>query len=83
MQIVIDHHFDTLGNLVGVQFIDTADPVVQAMLTAFKGNSAAQTTAGYLETSNHPSYKGKTRWQVILSEVVRLNDATARGILGV
>lgn len=31
----------------------------------------------------HPLYNGKTRLQVLLAEVVRLNDAAARAVLGV
>jgi hypothetical protein len=83
MLIEIDHHFDTTSALVGTQFIDTAAPVVQVMLAALKGSPSAQAVAGYSEVSNHPRYEGKTRWEVLVAEVVRLNDATARGILGV
>jgi hypothetical protein len=84
MTIVFDHYVDPVTGVVfGNQSIDTSDPAVQAMLTAAKVSAAAQTTAGYSVMSNHPSYPGKTRWQVILAEVVRLNDAAARGILGV
>jgi hypothetical protein len=83
MKIVFDHDVDAAGNILTSHYVDTTDPNVQAMLTTVKVSAAAQTTAGYGVMSNHPGYPGKTRWQVVLSEVVRLNDATARGILGV
>jgi hypothetical protein len=84
MVIVFDHYIDqSTGFVFGTQSIDTADPAVQAMLTAVKASPAVQTSAGYSVMSNHPSYPAKTRWQVILVEVARLNDPIARGILGV
>jgi hypothetical protein len=83
MQIIFDHDVDAKGNIVASHLIETSDPAVQAMLTAVKVSAATQTAAGYSIMSNHPTYPGKTRWQVILAEVVRLNDVAARGILGV
>jgi hypothetical protein len=83
MQIIFDHDVDAKGNIIATHFIETLDPAAQAMLAAVKVSAATQTTAGYSVMSNHPTYPGKTRWQVILAEVVRLNDAAARGILGV
>lgn len=38
---------------------------------------------GWDQLANHPLYPGKTLMQVLLAEVVRLNDAAARGVLGV
>jgi hypothetical protein len=83
MLIIFDHDLDAQGNTITNHVIDTANPAVQAMLTATKATVAAQTLAGYSQITKHPSYVGMTRWQAILGEVVRLNDVTARGILGV
>lgn len=83
MIIVIDHHLDVNGVTQAVQFIDTADPAVQTLLTSLKGNVAAQVAAGYGVITKLLAYPGQTRWQAILGEVVRLNDTTARPLLGV
>lgn len=83
MIIVFDHDFDSTGGILSTHSIDTSTAIVQTMLTALKGNVAAQVTAGYAVISKHPSYVGQTRWQAVIGEVVRLNDSTARGILGV
>lgn len=83
MKIAFDHDVDSQGNIVGTHFIDTSDPAVQSMLTALKSNVAAQTTAGYGIVSKMPTYTNQTRWQAILGEAIRLNDVTARGLLGV
>lgn len=83
MRIIFDHETLPDGTITAVHSIETSDPAVQAMLTACKGNAAAQVTAGYGVPSKVPTYNGQTRWQAVLGECVRLNDATARGILGV
>lgn len=83
MKIVIDRYLDAQGNVAVTHILDTSDPAVQAMLTALKGNAAAQTTAGFGVITNLPAYPGQTRWQAILGEVVRLNDTVARPLLGV
>lgn len=83
MKIIIDRDVDSAGNTICSHVIDTSDPAVQAMFTVLKGNVVAQTAAGYGVITKHPSYLGQTRWQAVLGEVVRLNDLTARGILGV
>ena len=64
-------------------YIDTNDPVVQSILASLKDSVDARIKAGYEEISDHVSYKGKSRWEVIKAEVVRINDPVGRGILGV
>ena len=83
MHIIFDHDLFPDGSVSATHSIDTSDPAVQAMLTSLKGNVANQTTSGYNVPSKLSAYNGQTRWQAVLGEVVRLNDATARGILGV
>lgn len=38
---------------------------------------------GWDQPANHPLYPGKTVLQVLRGEIVRLNDAAARAVLGV
>lgn len=83
MIITIDHEFDGFGKVVGFHRIDTSDPNVQAMFTALKGDPVAIAKAGYGDVTKLPAYQGKTRWEVILEEVIRLDDKTARPLLGV
>lgn len=83
MRIIFDHDLMSDGSIAAIHYIETSDPAVQAVLTSAKAGLAAQTTAGFNVLTKHPSYLGQTRWQAILGEVVRLNDTTARPILGV
>lgn len=83
MIIVFDHDLNLDGSILSNHFIDTSSAAVQAMLTSNVSTVANQVSSGYSVMSKHPTYPGKTRWQVILAEVVRLNDTTARTILGV
>lgn len=83
MRIQFDHEVAADGSITVIHTIETSDPAVQAMLTACKGNPAAQNAAGYSVITKHVGYVGLTRWQAVLGEVIRLNDVTARGFLGV
>ena len=38
---------------------------------------------GWDVISKHPAYQGMTRLEVLVAEIIRLNDAPARGVLGV
>lgn len=83
MTITFDAEFATDGTFLGAHKLDTADPQVQTMLAALKGNPAAIAKAGFGDATKLPPYPGKTRWEVIEAEVIALDDKPARAILGV
>ena len=81
--IVIDVDLDEHGNVAARHVLDTADAASIALLTNLKASAVLQGQHAYSVVSKHPNYPGKTRWQVLLAEVVRLNDLSGRTALGV
>lgn len=79
--------FDTVyfedGSTAGVVTVDTSDPAAQKTLQGLVDKTLDLNASGWGEISKHPGYEGKTRLDVLQAEVVRLNDAEGRKILGV
>ena len=83
MRIEFDHVPDTDNLTVGIQFILTEDPVALATLVELKNGNLDMTQSGWDVISGHPDYKGRTRYQVAIAEIVRKDDKGARSALGI
>lgn len=59
-------------------FIDVVD-----FLKGIHAGTIPIAGSGWDQLSNHPNYRGKTHLQVVVSEVIRLNDAATRATLGI
>jgi len=96
MLIEFDFDFDAGGNIIAKHIWDSSpanvithpDGVtgkVHALIVMklVKDGSPLVKQHGWDVVSKHPTYPGKTRLQVLLAEIVRLNDTPARALLGV
>ena len=83
MLIDIDFDLDAEGGILARQQVDTSDVNSLDMLVDLQKGRKNQTQAGWDVMSKHPQYPGKTRFEVMLAEIVRLDDKEARGALGV
>jgi hypothetical protein len=97
MRIEFHYDLDQFGNVSGIHYVETTPsdqykvnhpaydgPIDFIHLAAawVSGNIPVVGT-GWDLPSSHPSYPGKTRLEVLVAEVIRLNDTEARKILGV
>jgi hypothetical protein len=98
MRIEFDYSFDTSGNVSAKHFVETTpgdqDKATHPMLgpdpvdfihlaAAWVSGKIPVAGTGWDMQSSHPSHPGKTRLEVFVAEVIRLNDTEARKILGV
>jgi hypothetical protein len=97
MRIVVDQHQHAAGLFVDHvlhterapwnQIPDPRNVLVKMdmidFLALLQSTPALAVGTGWDQATKIPIYPGKTLLQVALSEVVRLNDASARAILGV
>jgi hypothetical protein len=98
MRIEFHYDLDQNNNIIARHFVETAPgmypqythptlgvapvDVIHLITAFFKGTIPILNTGWDLPT-NHPTYPGKTRMQAFIGEVVRLNDAASRTLLGV
>lgn len=82
MRIHIHDEISDQGVKVGEHVIHTEDAVTMALLVPIVKGVRAAAGTGWELPSNHPSYLGKTRLEVLKAEVIRLNDAAARATFG-
>lgn len=98
MHIVFDYDFPPGSPIEGRHFIETtpggqsqvlvpaisATPVdVIQLIKAFHLGTVPIAGSGWDVITKHPTYPGQTRLAALLGEIVRLNDATARTVLGI
>jgi hypothetical protein len=98
MRIEYDYDHDANNNIVARHFIETtpglypqftvaavsAVPVdVIQVLKAFHAGTIPIAGTGWDVITKHPTYPGQTRMAALVGEIVRLNDAAARTVLGV
>lgn len=98
MRIVIDRDVDAKGNVMAEHVVHTnvaawnkvTGPgtgnvpidLIQFLKQLHAGTIPIAGT-GWEEITNHPLYPGLRKLDAFLGEIVRLNDAPARSILGV
>lgn len=97
MRIVIDRHQQSDGTFIE-QCVNTersawnkvTAPAIQAapmdfidFINHLHTTPALVPGTNWDDITNHPLYPGKTRLQAFAGEIVRLNDAAARAVLGV
>lgn len=98
MHIVFDYDNPPGSPLEGRHFIDTTPGVypqvvvaaIQAApldviqyVKALHAGTIPIAGTGWDAITKHPTYPGQTRLQALVAEIIRLNDAPARAILGV
>lgn len=98
MKIIFDYDNPPGSSLEGRHFIETTPggqsqvlipsisttpvDVIQFIKSLHSGTFPIAGT-GWEQITKHPSYPGQTRLQALIGEIVRLNDAPSRAILGV
>jgi hypothetical protein len=98
MDIVIDVELDEKGEVIARHIFTTDklgwnvcahpnDPtvIVDAMFMVVERHQKPELMAGsgWDILSKHPVYPGKTRHDVLLAEIIRLNDPVGRKALGI
>lgn len=98
MRIEFDFDFGQSGEIVGVHFIDTEPgkwpkfshvalggspvDVIHHIAARHRGQIPMQ-GSGWEVPSKHPAYPGKTRHEVLINEIIRLNDVASMRVLGI
>lgn len=98
MRIIFDYDNPPGSPVEGRHFIETTSglypqilvPAVSAVpvdviqfIKALHLGTIPITGTGWDVITKHPTYPGQTRLAALLAEIIRLNDAPARAILGV
>lgn len=98
MRIEFDFDFGPDGQILGRHFVETspggqpqsshptlgAIPVdVIHLIAAFHTGTIPIAGTGWDVITKHPTYPGQTRLAALIGEIIRLNDAPSRAILGV
>lgn len=98
MHIIFDYDNPPGSPIEGRHFIETAPGAQPQVLIAALGalpvdviqfikalhlGTVPIAGTGWDQITKHPTYPGQTRLQALVAEIVRLNDAPSRAILGV
>lgn len=98
MQIIFDYDHPPGSPVEGRHFIETTPGQYPQFLVAALGavpvdviqfvkalhlGTVPIAGTGWDVITKHPTYPGQTRLQALIGEIIRLNDAPSRAILGV